>query len=707
MKRLFFLCLMVVVLLPSLSPAAISPARIRSTYGDISVRTPEDDEWLPAAANTPLDEGDSVWSPEGSRVEIQLPDGSVLRLDGGSQIDVLAIEEGFIHLHLDTGRLYLRTIQGMSDNSLQIDADDTTVLPAGRTRVRIDMLPNSLEDVAILKGTAYVEGNGGRTRVRAGEHIMLDERHSEIHPLNPADSWEIWNLDRDREQSRGARTDSYLPDELRPYASEMDTNGSWVPVPEYGMVWRPSVVVSADWAPYREGRWIWKGDDYVWISYETWGWVPYHYGRWTVIGTFGWCWIPPARGDVYWGPGYVGWYQTGDSVGWTPLAPGEIFYGRRNYGRYSVNITTVHVNTSTVVYRNRTHHGGLTVLPHNDFLYGRRGTPRAGVRMPDATTISAGSPRIKPLRETRMPVVKQTPPRQMPPNMERRDRRELRDKFPRVTPESGSRGQLQRGGTPPSSGQTPTRQGRDRNDTRIPDRSKERSNPVMPPSSQPGSKPRDDVRGGTGESRGFQGGKPAPQAEPPQRVKPAPWTKPPQEAKPAPQSQPPQGGKPVPQVQPPQRGESSPQQQSPRRGEERRDTSPATAPDVQKVKPAGAGSGPERSTRPAEERQRSVTPPSTGTQGQPVTVPPRSDERKNVPAAATPPRAERPQGGASAPATGSRSASPAQRTEQPRREPSDKETKPRQIWRVTTPEAAPAPGPAPSQDREGRGRERR
>jgi len=402
--------------------------------GDILFRSPDADEWLPATINTPLDEGDAVWCADDGRVEIQLPDGTVVRLDGGSQLDLLANEDGFMHLHLASGRLYLRTAQTARDNALQIDADDTTVLPSARTRLRIDMLPNSLEDVAIIKGSAYVEGNGSRTRVRGGEQILLEEGHSEVLPLNPADSWEGWNVDRDREQSRYAKADANLPDELRGNAAELAANGTWVSVPEYGAVWRPTVMVSADWAPYRDGRWIWRGDDYVWLSFESWGWVPYHFGRWAVVNGFGWCWVPPVRGDVYWGPGYVGWYRTGSNVGWTPLAPGEVFYGRRDYGRHSVNITSVNINTSKVVYRNRTRPGGLTVLPQNDFLRGRPATAQPSRNPSVPVSVSVGSPRIKPLRETRMPIVKQTPPRVAPPRIEHRDSRELRDRFPRVAP---------------------------------------------------------------------------------------------------------------------------------------------------------------------------------------------------------------------------------------------------------------------------------
>ncbi|NTV48773.1 MAG: hypothetical protein HGB32_15795 [Geobacteraceae bacterium] len=456
MKPIIWIYLLVLLLVPTLSQAGIiGPANIRFTDGDVMFRTPDDDEWLPAAVNTPLDEGDAIWCPDGSRTEIQLADGTVVRMDGGSELNLIANEDGFTHLHLESGRIYLRTYRTSGKDSLQIDAADTTVVPAARTRLRIDMLPNNQEDVSIFKGAAYVEGNGSRTKVRAGEHIALEEGRNELLPLSPADDWEYWNMDRDRAQSRSARVDSNLPDELHSYSADFDTNGKWVRVPEYGMVWRPTIILSADWAPYRSGRWIWKGDDYVWVSYEIWGWVPYHFGRWAVVAGFGWCWVPPTRGDVYWGPGYVGWYSTGSLVGWTPLAPGEIFYGRRNYGRHSAINTNMNINPANVIYRNRRSPGGLTVVQQHDFLRGRTVVQQPSQNASISVSVSLGSPRIKPLRETRMPVIKQTPPRVAPPRIEYKDSRELRNRFPRINQEPGPQRRSQQPAAAAPASQTP------------------------------------------------------------------------------------------------------------------------------------------------------------------------------------------------------------------------------------------------------------
>jgi hypothetical protein len=459
--RLIVLALLAAcIIFPTASPAAVSvPARISLTDGEVLFRTPDSSEWLPAAVNTPLDDGDAIWVAAGGKSEIQLADGSVIRLNSDSQLDLIAVVESYTHLHLANGSLYLRTSPKSVSNSLQIDADDTTVLPEARTRLRIDMLPHDQEDVTIVRGSAYVEGNGSRTRVRAGEHLALEDGHNELLPLNPPDNWDRWNTQRDLEQSRSAKTDSPLPAELNAYSGELESHGHWVRTPEYGMAWRPEILNAPEWAPYQSGRWIWKGDDYVWIAYESWGWAPYHYGRWAVIGSFGWCWVPPVRGDVFWGPGYVGWYRDSTRIGWTPLAPGETFYGRRHYGQHSVNVINTPVNTAAIRYKNRDARGGLSILLQSDFVKGRVRFQQPGSNNSFSVSVVTGSPRIQPERETRMPVIKQLPPRVAPPASHYRDVHELRDRFPRVqaTPRTISPASEGRPVAPPAAQQTPRR----------------------------------------------------------------------------------------------------------------------------------------------------------------------------------------------------------------------------------------------------------
>ena len=199
-----------------------------------------------------------------------------------------------------------------------------------------------------------------------------EDGYAELSPAPPPDDWQRWNAQRDRIVLARGNSYGHLPEELRAYSSDFDAGGRWVNVPEYGYCWTPTVVVIADWAPYRHGRWVWRGGDYVWVGYEPWGWAPYHYGRWAFAANIGWLWVPPARGDVYWAPGYVGWVRTGDHVAWVPLAPRETYYGYGNHGRYSTNITNVNINQVRVtnVYRNVNVTNSITVVNQTTFLTG-------------------------------------------------------------------------------------------------------------------------------------------------------------------------------------------------------------------------------------------------------------------------------------------------------------------------------------------------
>ncbi|HEY6008919.1 MAG TPA: FecR family protein, partial [Geobacteraceae bacterium] len=433
-----FAVIIFLFLIPLHAQAAVQGfARLSLVEGNVQLRSEGDADWLPAAVNTPLIEGDSVWCPAGSRAEVQLADGSVVRLDGRTSLEVVDLEADFSRMYLGMGHIYVST-GTLRERSLQFDVYETSVKVYDRARFRIDIAADGEEEVSIFRGSVYVEGDGGKTRVRTGEMLTLDEARSEVSPLNPPDAWERWNRDRDRAQFERRAESPYLPEELAPYTDDLARNGRWVEVPEYGYCWQPTSSVGPDWAPYRVGRWVWRGDDYVWISYESWGWAPYHYGRWAFLPRRGWCWVPPRRGEVFWAPGYVGWVVTSDQVGWVPLAPGEVYYGRGDYGPTSVNITRVNVtniNATRVVYRNASVRNGAMFVRRDGFAAGKvsyvRPRERVEVLMRRRT---APTPDFRPRApEARMPVVKPVPRSEMPPpTVGRLPARELRERMPRL-----------------------------------------------------------------------------------------------------------------------------------------------------------------------------------------------------------------------------------------------------------------------------------
>jgi hypothetical protein len=390
--------------------------------GDVQIKTPESEEWGLASLNGPLAEGDQVWAPESARAELQLNSGTYVRLDHDSSLQILSLTGDSSQFYLAQGGAYV-FYDSRSGNVMQIDTPDASVRVFDGAMFRID-ISDRFTDVTVFKGNVTTENNAGETRVNAGRMLSLGrDTNGELAPIGPADDWEEWN--NARNQRVLARRDGgirYLPAELRPFAADLDDNGRWVRTPDYGYVWAPTVDVGAGWTPYRSGRWIWRGGDYVWVAHETWGWAPYHYGRWAFVASFGWCWVPPVSGDVYWSPGYVGWVRTPEYVAWVPLAPGEKYYGRGNYGRHSVNITNVNINRLNItnVYRNVHVDNGVTVVNLNSFNTGSPTIARVNrniiqQRIFVRNNVSAGPPAIKPARGSYFASNRPVPPVKLPP----------------------------------------------------------------------------------------------------------------------------------------------------------------------------------------------------------------------------------------------------------------------------------------------------
>ncbi len=396
--------------------------RISLIEGDVQIKTPEAGDWGRASINGPLAEGDQVWTPEASRVELQLNNGTYIRLDENSALQILSMDRNSSQFYLSQGYAYV-FYKGQPGSVIQFDTPDSSTRAFNRATFRIDM-SDRYTDVSVYKGYVETENNVGNTRINAGEMLSLGQStNGEVAPMGTADEWEDWNNARN-ERIFATRNGSsrYLPAELRTYASDLDGSGRWVEVPDYGYCWTPTVSVGANWSPYRAGRWIWRNGDYVWVAFEPWGWAPYHYGRWTFTASFGWCWVPPVAGDVYWSPGYVGWVRTPDYVAWVPLAPGEKYYGRGNYGPHSVNITKVNINQVNVtnVYKNVYVNNSVTIVNRNTFNTAAPTIVNVNntiirQKIFAGNNISVGAPQIKPTRASFFASARSVPTAKLPP----------------------------------------------------------------------------------------------------------------------------------------------------------------------------------------------------------------------------------------------------------------------------------------------------
>jgi hypothetical protein len=349
-------------------------SRALTVEGEVRLVRAYDGETVPLEMNVPIVPGDRIEAGAGSRLEIQLSDGSYVRAAGPARLDIHALadprgeEETLTHLRLVSGDLSLDLVRFGSEDKrdFQVDTPSCTLHPMTRGLVRLHVDEDGRTGIWVREGVAEV-GGAGRT------HLLRSGQSSECEPGEPPakpgtslarlDEFERW-VDERRSEIGSAVADEEiieeLPEAVQPYAGELSYYGQWQTVPTYGLVWVPYNLPSA-WYPYYYGYWAGSPAGYAWVSYEPWGWAPYHYGRWNWSVGIGWAWSP---GGVYSGA-WVHWYPGPAYVSWVPL------------GWHNVPAINVHVMFSRG-YRHPP--GGWACVPYSHFY--SRDLPHRYMRNP-------------------------------------------------------------------------------------------------------------------------------------------------------------------------------------------------------------------------------------------------------------------------------------------------------------------------------------
>ncbi|MBE0428204.1 MAG: FecR domain-containing protein, partial [Nitrospirae bacterium] len=417
MKKVVMVFIMSVICLTTCVSAfagVIGSARISLTEGDVLIQTEDTgNEWIAASINFPLIPGDKIWVPENGRSEIQFLGGSYIRADNNTALDITNLsrdsEGNITQLAVIQGRTYINYNGSYGSNSVfQVDTPLVSAIAYSSAIFDVSVYKDGYTEVTVIKGPVFVEGQYGNTKVNTGDMLSVSAyKYAGLSPGRLNDGWLIWNTSRDSLIAKTGTSIKYLPSSLYDYSADFDRYGYWVHTPDYGYVWSPRITINT-WAPYRDGRWIWRNNDYVWVSYERWGWVPYHYGRWGFSVGIGWFWVPPAVHDVFWGPGFVAWINMPTYISWVPLAPGEIYYGHGHYGRHSVNITKVNVTNINVtnVYLNSKVAHAVTVVHHDNFAKGIHVKVTNAPANPflAGSKLSAGRPSIKQINHSPLPL---------------------------------------------------------------------------------------------------------------------------------------------------------------------------------------------------------------------------------------------------------------------------------------------------------------
>jgi hypothetical protein len=287
------------------------PAHISFVDGVASLERDGQPDSSPA--NMPLLAGDRVRTDSG-RLEILFADGSTLHLDANTVVDFQSDEL----VRLLDGRVRLSIPGPDRQVHYRIDAPSASVTIDSPGDYRVSVLHGGSApevELAVLRGSAEIENDEGRTPLRAGQRAFARSHAAPSYAdaFNSAswDAFDRWSEDR-RDQRLGVSA-QYLPEEVRPYASSFDRDGAWRYETSYGYVWYPTV--SVGWRPYHNGRWVTlRPYGWTWVGADRWDWPTHHYGRWGVSAGL-WFWIPGRS----WAPAWVSWAYAPGYVSWCPL----------------------------------------------------------------------------------------------------------------------------------------------------------------------------------------------------------------------------------------------------------------------------------------------------------------------------------------------------------------------------------------------------
>ena len=369
-------------------------ARLAYVNGAVSLAPSGSNDWVQAGVNRPLMPGDRLWADPGGRDEVQIG-SAALRMDGGTLVSVLNLDDRTAQFQLTQGRAYLRVSRLDPGQVMEVDTPNLALSIRKPGVYRLEVDPNGASTVVTVRsGQAEAYGDGNAYLIDPGQSYsfggtnLQDYQYAQVPPN---DDFERWAADRDRRRDNAVAR-RYVSPDLIGY-EDLDDNGSWRNVPNYGNVWMPSHVAS-DWAPYRDGHWAWVDPwGWTWVDDAPWGFAVSHYGRWTHLDA-GWGWVPgPQVARPVYAPALVAFVggavlaleaNRGPGVAWFPLGPREVYRpSYRASPRYvtNVNISNTVINRTEITkvvnvtnvtninYMNRRVPGAVTAVPTQAFVH--------------------------------------------------------------------------------------------------------------------------------------------------------------------------------------------------------------------------------------------------------------------------------------------------------------------------------------------------
>ncbi|KVC65447.1 DUF6600 domain-containing protein [Burkholderia stagnalis] len=417
-------------------------ARLNYLSGAVTTEPAGTDTWSYAAVNRPLTTGDQLWNDAGARSELHIG-SSAVRLGESTSLSVMNLDDTTTQLKVGLGTVSTHVRALPPGTSYEIDTPNLALGIAGPGDYRVDVAPNGASTtVTVRRGSATVYGDTGQYPLSAGQQVVFTGTGLQVAQqagapaYDPLDQWAA-NRDAAEDRSVSAR---YVSRDIPGY-QDLDANGTWRDNPSYGAMWVPNDT-PADWAPYRDGHWIWQAPwGWTWVDDAPWGFAPYHYGRWAYVDD-SWAWVPgpvvvseppvyaPAlvafvgggggRGGFDWSVGLAVGGAAAAGCAWFPLGPGERWHpgwggwSPRYYDRVNQHIVVNNVNVNKTVnvtnitninntYVNFRAPHAITAVPATAFVHGQpvaHFSQHVDPQQWRNAHVTPGTPGIAPVRQS-------------------------------------------------------------------------------------------------------------------------------------------------------------------------------------------------------------------------------------------------------------------------------------------------------------------
>jgi hypothetical protein len=290
-----------------------SHARIvRISFVDGQVRIDRGQGYESATMNTPVTEGNWLQTRSDGWAEVQLEDGSLIRVAPDTviaftQLSRLSSGGAVSTIDLDQGEAEFK-VATHENGAFQVTVKNKTIVLARSSSFRVTSTNANPLEVVVWKGEVGVRDSesGGEVAVKKNETFALDPMDVARYALDQsaeADQLDEWG--RQRDDALSAYASASRGSFQSPYqygTSDLNYYGQYIDAPGYGSVWQPTGV-GLGWDPFSNGYWVYSpGFGYTWVSAYPWGWLPYRYGNWVYINHRGWCWAPGGWSRWHTGP---------------------------------------------------------------------------------------------------------------------------------------------------------------------------------------------------------------------------------------------------------------------------------------------------------------------------------------------------------------------------------------------------------------------